>query len=111
MNGTEKQINWAKNIIDNVINSPFNGLQKTKNEMLTHLDKRQKKIDSGKWAGEQLEKRVKNMEIKKQEINDLCEFINFILSCDDAAFIIEKRNVFTSIYPHQMAEQLKKWSR
>jgi hypothetical protein len=111
MNGTEKQIAWAKRIIDNALNNNFNGLLRTKNEMETHMSNRQAKIDSGRWSGEQLEKRVSNMKIKKDELNDLCEFIDFIQSCDDAAFIIDNRNIFTSIYPHQMATQIEKWNK
>lgn len=109
MNGTEKQINWANKIINEALNNPFNGLLKTKKEMSVLLDKRQNKIDSGKWSGEQLEKRVKNTAEKRNELSDLCDFIEFISSCDDAAFIIENRNIFTSLHPYQMSAQLKKW--
>jgi hypothetical protein len=49
------------------------------------------------------------MEIKKAELKNLCDFIEFISSCNDASFIIDNRKIFTAIYPHQMAAQLEKW--
>jgi hypothetical protein len=40
MHGTDKQISWAINIVDNALNNQFNGLLRVKAEMVAYLNKK-----------------------------------------------------------------------